>query len=309
MKNLILSLIIIMFPAFVVAQGTTGNANRAMISTAAGAGINTLTGQQIRASCAASGGGAAHCNLLATPYFLQAAELLRAFAEASNTKDAADGTNNGLPLPGDGLPSPDGPPPGLGSQCQTLDCILDKLKNKKEGLKKTVKDLPDEVKITFGDPTDVLDELDKLKEQGIDVDLGTGQVTHSNGSTTSLASLSESGGGLDALSPDVVADIKRRMAVGKKILKNAGMRPGSTSGSLGGSNGYPSPSPLSFKRRQRSRFNLSPFGLDEKKPASVKGLQRVVGSGDSIGVAGDNIFEMITRRYTKMNKKKIFLKE
>ena len=144
-----------------------------------------------------------------------------------------------------------------------------------------------------------------MRETGYNVDLKTGQVTFPDGSTASAQTIGKSGPklGLKDLPPNVAKEINSKIAHLKSALKKSSNEPIN-----GGSRSSPYKAPSFDMDMPSFKLPKFKFGLNKRKPASVKGLQKVVGPGESIGVAGDNIFDMIARRYAKMSERKCLSK-
>ncbi len=153
---------------------------------------------------------------------------------------------------------------------------------------------------TVGDLQNVVREnLDKAEEKGFVFNPETNSISSPDGKTTSLASLGSASGSGASLA----ADSKKAEALVEKYKKHFGITGSSNDGfsNIGGGSSYADNySSDDYDDDYSSNLNNLLGKLskkDKRKPASVKGLVKNVGNGDAIGVAGDNIFEMIARGY------------
>ena len=146
-----------------------------------------------------------------------------------------------------------------------------------------------------------------MEEKGMKVN-PDGSVGFKDGTTVTPAQMqaaASSGQGLDMATGKKVKDL---LAMGKKYAKDAEAYKVSSmgldsSGGGGGGGGGASFTPY------ESKFDMSKYlkGLNKKRgPASVVGKTKIV-AGEPIGVAGDNIFKMIQRRYEAKTRTNSFL--
>ena len=286
------------------AKGGGGQTSSAILSMGQGmlgAGMNYYTGKQFMALCRPPKSQKWACPLGVMSY-AQAGVAALSTLEALATKNAADSNYTG---------GGDMKIPPLES-FNDLDDLGNYLSQNKELLNKAKQDpnLPSDFRHAFKD-TDLVNSIKDLTGKGYNMDLKTGQVKHPNGQITSSEQLSALGGddGLKGLPPDALAKIKSKAALIKKILdKHSG-------GNQGKGNRIVLKGNRPSSRRLNSSFDMdykNPFAhwntQKKRKPASIKGLTKIV-NGEPIGVAGDNIFDMITRRYSEMNKKNMFINE
>ena len=220
--------------------------------------------------------------------------LLQAFA----TKSKADNSFNGEALSIPPL-----------SSFRSLSDLGNYLEENKSLLEKAKSSLPDGVRYAFqGDEINGLPkEIGQMKTDGYDVDLSTGAVTQPDGSSLSnneIAAASQ--GTMKKLSPQM-KDIKRRVALAQQAMDK---HIASGGGSLGGfKDSHTNTSSKSLGSNYKNLF--ANWNLQKKRNPtsnSIKGLKKMLGS-HPIGVAGDDIFDMISRRYSVMNNENQFAKE
>lgn len=151
------------------------------------------------------------------------------------------------------------------------------------------------------------ENLKKAKEKGYEFNPTDGSVTGPNGKTTSAAAIAASS---NSTVPGLAADSQKAEALVKKYEEHFGISSdgsgGFTNPGGGGSSYAGSKYGDDYDDDYNSSMNSLLSGLKKKKrkPASVKGLVKKIGKGDAIGVAGDNIFEMIARGYKEKIKTK-----
>ena len=158
--------------------------------------------------------------------------------------------------------------------------------------------------------SEIMDNLDKLVKEGYDLNPKTGKVKLPDGSTVNPKDLpsGDQNKGLSANAIKKIQETEARAAalVNKALAKSKSRGPGrgGYSSSLSNRNSQDEDDMFRYNGI-RQRLN----SLNKRAPTSVKGLKKAVGNDDMIGVSGDNIFEMIARRYNKMDREGIFLKE
>lgn len=141
-----------------------------------------------------------------------------------------------------------------------------------------------------------------LADKGYKFDLETGTVTTPTGKTMS---------GNDYASPSAMAAAgltPREIAEASKILKATGARSadvGYAGGGGGGGGGARAnvatdPKPFDMNAYMRS------LQAQKRGPASLDGMKKLVG-GEPIGLAVDNIFDMVSRRYKSQARQGAFL--
>ncbi len=139
-----------------------------------------------------------------------------------------------------------------------------------------------------------------LKKKGYDVDLDKGTLTTPKG-TGSVGAASSGLGLADAglLDPALADDYDKLADKMKKQKINVVAMGGGGGG--GGGRSYRAPA------SSDDGYNFN-FGLGLKpKAAKTTGLSKEFGT-DKIGVASDNIFDMVSRRYQALDKKGYFIK-
>jgi hypothetical protein len=155
------------------------------------------------------------------------------------------------------------------------------------------------------DPTlDLHHQIDNtlalLAKKGFKVDPKTGTLTDPKGKSHDLSSLgsgkamADQGliGAGDIAAAD--AEIKKLQDKMKVVSMGIGGGGGGGSGSKGNSYAYEDP----YK---------SLFAKEKAKAGTNAGMTRTLASGESIGSQGDDIFQMITRRYQQKADEKIFV--
>ncbi len=298
---LFVGLLVGLCPRGAYGSGTEASAALGMASQAIGVGGNFMAARTYQATCYSP--SKTGCPEMALSYANAASDALSALQSLA-TKNAA---HNG----GGGVGSID--LPDL-SSFDTLSDMGDYFAKHPESFDQLKTELPPEVKDAFGNPKDLIGHIQGVTDKGFDVDLKTQEITlpeaYASGSSSvsGTGSVKVSGKGFkpEALPPHVAKDIQSRVAKALGGLKKNKPAMGAGGGfNYGGSSSYKA---SSYKP---SSFTIKPFqfpgAAEQRKPASVKGLQRVVASGESIGVAGDNVFGMITRRYQKMSTQGTFI--
>ncbi len=153
-----------------------------------------------------------------------------------------------------------------------------------------------------------------LANAGVAIDPVTGAITLPNGQTVPANSSAGSmkASGFDSSSIDqTLADEKKLEA---KLLANANAKTGTGSfGYQGGGGGRATANVANPNASMdMNSFLNSRMGADGRNAksgkASVAGLSKKLGS-ENIGVKGDNIFEMVNRRYQSQHKQNAFLRE
>ena len=156
-----------------------------------------------------------------------------------------------------------------------------------------------------------------LSSAGVKIDPATGNITMPNGSTVSASASPDSLKGLPGFDPlqvdSTLADEKRMEAslLAKAGAGGAGAFSGYQSGGGGSRGGANAVNPNASNDDAMAKY-LAGLNGKNRKPGSIKqgvaGLSRKLGS-ESIGVKGDNIFEMVNRRYQAQDKQNAFLRE
>ncbi len=143
----------------------------------------------------------------------------------------------------------------------------------------------------------------KIKETGYKIDLENKKIIDPNGKETSFSAANDMISNGTGLSDSEHSAVKKALltAQGKLNSKYRVSAVKFDSGGAGGNSSFKfepvetsDPFADYFKRRQELR-----------KPASVSGFTRII-QGEAIGVNGENIFDMIHRRYQEKRKKNIF---
>ena len=287
--------IFFVFPSILMASGGhTGLGTLSMFISGVGTWANVQMGTALQAQCD-KGDNPMAC-ALATQSYAQAAQDAVSLLEAFQSKNAADS--------GVSTSSPFEPPPM--NNLDDLDKFIDDHQN---DINRAWNQLPEDMTLEFQKP-DISKKIKDMKRKGFDVDLNTGKVTLPDGSTISAEEMSSAKRSGKVLSTDGIKKINQvKRKVSRLLNKSSKLAKGGGLSSGMGSSSYKPPS-LDL---DHYNYNFKPsklgLGLNQRTPASVQGLKKAVGAGESIGVAGDNIFHMITRRYTEMNKQDMFAKE
>ena len=278
--------------------GHTGAAGSSIIQNGLGAAANTLEGKAHIDACHA-------CNALGCPNQHQCtlgyAKFLQAASHGASVVQGITSQNAALDeLDEDG-----------GKRQHTPYSEKD-LRDDPERTKKILRDNG----ITDVNVDEILAGLAAGEKLGLGQDPKTGQITGPDGSVIDVASIPNDDTQFDGLPKGVADDLKKKLDTATKRVKKLLTSKSKLDSPRGGGGGYSSlPAPPSLAsldsdgdlfnfRRSRYRFG----SLNKKTPASVKGLKRVVGR-EAIGVSGDSLFDMINRRYAKMKKKDVFIKE
>lgn len=150
-----------------------------------------------------------------------------------------------------------------------------------------------------------------LANAGVSIDSATGAITLPNGQTVPANSTASSlkASGFDSASVDQTMADEKRME--NKLLASAKAGAFSYQGGGGGgravahaANPNDSMDLNSLLNAGRNNGNRKPGSAK----ASVAGLSKKLGS-ENIGVKGDNIFEMVNRRYQSQHKQNAFLRD
>ncbi len=154
-----------------------------------------------------------------------------------------------------------------------------------------------------------------LSRAGVKIDPATGNITMPNGSTVSANASPDSLKGLPGFDPlqvdSALADEKKMEASLLAKAAAGGAFGGYQSGGGGSRSGANAVNPNASNDDAMNRY-LAGLNGKNRNPGSIKqgvaGLSRKLGS-ESIGVKGDNIFEMVNRRYQAQDKQNAFLRE
>jgi hypothetical protein len=151
----------------------------------------------------------------------------------------------------------------------------------------------------------------QLTDAGVRVDPSTGTIIGPDGKSYSMGTDTSSAASLRKAGFSE-SDILKAMGVAKEAnLKAQGLISGQAvdaDGGAGSTNGANGMSEASGTRRGSFDFSLPGNGSNSAGKAEVSGLARQFGD-DRIGVAGDDIFGMIKRRYEAQDKASKFLKQ
>lgn len=143
-----------------------------------------------------------------------------------------------------------------------------------------------------------------ISKYGTKYDEKTGKFTLPNGKSFSMNDLSNAEAMANAgVSPD---EYKKAMAMAKDAEKKAvadSNKLVSTENGYASSGGSFTPPPTVVTEGEENGLQR---GLGPREPASVAGMVRNY-NGDMIGVAGDDIFSMMARRYREKTNKDAFL--
>jgi hypothetical protein len=147
--------------------------------------------------------------------------------------------------------------------------------------------------------------LASLANQGYSLSPDGSTVSTPNGSVPAATANTADGMKAMGMTDQQIADtmdFEKKLAAkaAASLLKNGGA-------DGGGGGGAPSYAAGGSKADKFDLNGLFSKGAKARKPASVSGLSKKLGA-DPIGVSGDNIFEMITRRYQKKDAENSFLK-
>ncbi|MCB0390722.1 MAG: hypothetical protein KDD58_05515 [Bdellovibrionales bacterium] len=280
--------------------GTGGGANAAGNSNGSKAGLSTAlnvaTGAvamyAFNASCATTPPGCQYMYLMmGLTSFAQAAQSSGAGGGSFNSAGLVDSCPECFNVPVvPGMKVDDGNGAGFGLNLPPNTPI--------DGPYKTAGELNAAIQKLKGD----------IDKSGYDLNLEKQTVTDPNGTETSLSSLNDMLSNGTGLSESEYADLKDKM---KKISDkvNADYKV-SSMGFDGGGGGGGSLGQFNFEGLDSNSM------LDDylkrlrqgRKPAAVAGMQRVV-NGEAIGVAGDDIFKMVRRRYQSKRDANIFIEK
>jgi hypothetical protein len=147
-----------------------------------------------------------------------------------------------------------------------------------------------------------LDQISEFEKKGFDVDLEAGTITDKNGKVTSLDD-----GGAPKFSASLSKAVSSKMSGIKEAL-GSGSDASSRSLASAGAGGGVSPKAVSLGA-------LGSFGSEQGVKAKKKdgrgkflaGLSDKDAGLNGVGFAGDDIFNMIQRRYTKKLQSKEFI--
>jgi hypothetical protein len=153
------------------------------------------------------------------------------------------------------------------------------------------------------------DTQSALKSAGVSVSPDGSSATLSDGSTIPTSALqSDAGLASLGLSPDAINAFKASVAQGLAAGQAAASKYSLATDGGGGGAGKATTDAGGDKG---INFNKLMAGMNAKKrnPANVSGLSKKLGgSGDSIGLASDNIFEMVSRQYQRKDSQNTFLR-
>ena len=141
----------------------------------------------------------------------------------------------------------------------------------------------------------------KLDQLGFKVDKN-GNVTTPGGASVSPGSMGGSGSGLSSSEMEAVKDIQDKIQ--KSLYANSGV----LDGSEGGGGGSRAPSSESGEDPLKDLNFANLFPQKTKEEPKLAGLAKSLSSGDRVGIAEDDIFQMIQRQYIKQDKYGHFLK-
>ena len=159
--------------------------------------------------------------------------------------------------------------------------------------------------LTAGQQRELNAAKDILSDNGFGID-GNGTVTSPDGTKIPASAFSNpSGLSGFGLSDSLVEDVKKAQSTAAAALKDVKLG----SGEAGGGGSKSSAFANGMDEFDPSKYAYKAGGKDSgKKPkgSQFAGFSRNL-AGDRIGVAGDNIFQMVHRRYQAKNRSKYFL--
>lgn len=275
-------------------------------------GASTYSSQQRFAACSACNSGLfsrpcpEQCAMGAQDAAQAGLNLLSLLSALTGTAPAAMGDGSSLDLPD--LPGLPQPPDGL-----DLGELKEYITKHKEPIETFLNNLPPDVRETF-EGTDVIGAIREATEAGWNVDLTTGKITGPEG-VVDPSSLPRGPNRFKGLPSGMAEALKKKqeeaVVLMDKIASKAGKgrkQGGLGRGGAGGAASYATSASGNDDMFRLGGIKYKLKTLNKKSPASVKGLKKRVGANETIGVAGDSLFDMVTRRYIQMNRKNLFIK-
>ena len=147
-----------------------------------------------------------------------------------------------------------------------------------------------------------------IEESGFKVDETNQKITTPDGTEVPFSAVNDMASNGTGMDPAHAEQMKEIFAEAEKKLAEYKITPSGFEGEGGGGGGA------------GSNFKLDPIKLDDpfadyfnklkagRQPAAVAGMKRLIEGGESIGVAGDDIFQMIHRSYQRKVKQNEFIK-
>lgn len=163
---------------------------------------------------------------------------------------------------------------------------------------------------TLGDLQTAMNNLkDQFDKTGFIVDPANSKIISPDGIETSFAAVNAMAATGEGLSPEQYAATQSALAAAQEQIKSDFKVSSTGFENLGGGAGSVNAGSYNYDGldMQSSLDSYLKKLKGNRKPAAVAGMKKVIAGNEAIGVAGDNIFDMIHRRYQHKRKANIFI--